>query len=294
MSIKQLNAFVNVAKFQSFAEAAEQLNLSQPALSSAIKNMEDFLGGELFMRSTRRVELTPEGASFLPLAKRILSDLDTAVFDVKQLFELENGVVTVAAMPSFAHSKLPKILTFFGYAQPKIGIRIIDEVMESTIQHVKDARAELGFVFSPDDTSNLHFTRLFDDDFILISPNGHELNQQLKPSLAQISKHKFIAMNRGSSTRKWVDLAFDKKGLSLDVAYEASQFETIGNLVASGLGVSIVPSMCRQQMEVKNCVCQLVDDLDITIAVGYIRSDKQTLSVAAKALIAIIDDHYLR
>jgi LysR family carnitine catabolism transcriptional activator len=287
ITIKNLNAFVNVAKYQSFALASESLHLSQPALSSAIKNLERSLGGNLLVRSTRRVALTPEGASFLPVARRLIDDFDGAILDVKQLFTMESGVLTIAAMPSFAHSILPNLLLSFGYAQPNVSVRVVDEVMESVIQHVLDGRAELGFVFAPENTDSLVFTPLFTEEFIVITPPNfiHKLKRLNKKS---ITDHKFIAMNRGSSTRSWVDNTFAKDGLRLNIACEASQFETIGNLVATGLGISIVPSLCKQQMQMKGCECFTIDDLGIQRAIGYVTSSEHELSVAAKAFIEAI------
>ena len=89
VTIKNLQAFVELAKCQSFAEAAEKRHISQPALSSAIKKMEQQLGGALFSRSTRSVKLTPEGTSFLPVARRLLDDGENAVAALKRFFKFK-------------------------------------------------------------------------------------------------------------------------------------------------------------------------------------------------------------
>jgi DNA-binding transcriptional LysR family regulator len=86
VSYKNMRAFVEVAQAATFADAAKRLFLSQPALSASIKNMEIQLGGKLFIRTTRRIELTPEGRAFLPQAKRVLADYDASLEDVKALF----------------------------------------------------------------------------------------------------------------------------------------------------------------------------------------------------------------
>jgi LysR family carnitine catabolism transcriptional activator len=288
VSIKNISAFVAVAQSQSFADASHRMHLSQPALSSAVKKLEEQLGGRLFSRSTRRVKLTPEGAAFLPVARRLIADLENAIFDVKQLFNLEQGLLSIAAMPSFAEGKLPSLLSSFGYAQPGIGVRVIDEVMENVIQSVIEQRVEIGFSFAPEDNDLVDFTPLFTDEFVLIMNEAHTLNQVENLRINDLSGHAFVAMNRGSSTRNWIEHTFEQQDLKVKVAAEASQFSTIGNLVASGLGVSIVPSMCIEQVRAKGCVAKQVDGLNIVKSVGYITSKEAALSAIASAFISTL------
>ena len=100
MNVKQLRAFVTVAKYQSFAQAGEHLHVSQPALSLTIKALEDNLGGALLTRTTRSVSLTAEGEVLLPLARRLLADWDDTEEMLRQRFTLQLGRVSVAAMPA--------------------------------------------------------------------------------------------------------------------------------------------------------------------------------------------------
>ncbi|PZQ44826.1 MAG: LysR family transcriptional regulator, partial [Ectopseudomonas oleovorans] len=110
MTVKQLRAFLAVAQSLSFAQACERLHLSQPALSLAIKNLEQSLGGQLLVRTTRSVALTPEGETLLPIAVRLLADWDNAEDLLRQHFTLQMGKVAVVAMPSFAGNRLPAAL----------------------------------------------------------------------------------------------------------------------------------------------------------------------------------------
>lgn len=285
VSIKNIQAFVVLAKCHSFAEAAQQLHISQPALSTAIKKTEDQLGGALFSRSTRSVKLTPEGASFLPVARRLLDDWDNALDDLKQLFDLEKGLLTIAAMPSFAEGKLSYLLASFGYAQPNVGVRVHDVVMELVIESVLSERAEIGFVFEPEENDMLHFQPMFNDEFVLIMPPEHNLNLLDEVTLEDIVGYPFVSMNRGSSTRKWVDEKLSCSERKIRIAVEASQFSTIGNLVHSGMGIAIVPSMVQTQMEAKGCVSRKVSGLNIVKRVGLITPKNSALSSAATAFI---------
>ena len=99
--INQVIVFTTVARTGSFAEAAIQLHLSQPALSVAMKNLEQSLGGKLLARTTRSVTLTPEGKAFYPIARRLLSDWEQSMQDVRNHFALGRGKLDMAAMPTY-------------------------------------------------------------------------------------------------------------------------------------------------------------------------------------------------
>src|SRR5690625_4280800 len=95
-TIRQLKAFVAIVEFGSFVEASEHLHLSQPALSIAIRKLEEAVGGVLFNRSPRGVQLTPEGRFFLPMARRLIGDWEEALGDLGELFNKQRGKVTLA------------------------------------------------------------------------------------------------------------------------------------------------------------------------------------------------------
>ena len=109
----QIRAFVEVARQGSIRGASRTLNLSQPALSLTIKALEDALGGPLLQRSTRKVALTQEGETFLPMARQLLADWDNVEEAMHQCFTLQRGKISVAAMPSFAANVLPEALKAF-------------------------------------------------------------------------------------------------------------------------------------------------------------------------------------
>src|SRR3569833_1841130 len=119
MTPRQLRAFAAIAETLSFARACERLHLSAPALSLAIRNLERSLGGRLFVRTTRSVRLTPEGVALLPHAQRLLADWETVRERLKQQFTLQRGHVTIAAMPSFAGKKQPRVLNRFRDRNPR-------------------------------------------------------------------------------------------------------------------------------------------------------------------------------
>ena len=173
VTIRQLQCFVAVARARSFAEAGALLHLSQPALSIAIRNLEEAVGGKLLERSTRAVALTPEGAHFLGVVQRLLGDWERSLEDVRNLFALRRGKLDIAAIPTFASSLLPQILADYHRQFPDINITVHDVITESVVEMVRAGRAELGVTFDPGDAQDLHFAPLFRDRFVAVLPAVH-------------------------------------------------------------------------------------------------------------------------
>lgn len=284
VSLRNLRAFVQLAHSASFAEAADKLHLSQPALSTSIKNMEQKLGGALFSRSTRSLQLSPEGREFLPVAVRLLAQWDEAIQDMQNVFAKRQGKLNIAAMPSFATGLMPDILGHFHQQWPNIKISVIDVVMEEVINAVRDGKVELGFTFEHEQMQGLDFMPMFTDYFVAIVPPEHHLAKCECLQWQDLIRQDFVAMNRGSTLRRWLDIAVSSQCGNLDIVAEAGQLNTIGELVRQGLGVSLVPGLSQQSMRSKGVLCIPVTPGALHKQVGVIRRQRVGLSVAAQTL----------
>lgn len=292
ITIKQIRAFVAIAQTQSFAEACGTVHLSQPALSIAIKNLESDLGGPLLARTTRTLSLTPEGEEFLPIAERLLNDWDCALEDIHDLFSMRRGKISIATMPSFACNLLPKILVQYRKQHPKININVQDVVAEHVVEMVRSGRVEIGISFDPGESEDLSFIPLFQDQFIAVIPPDsaikHDKNLIEHLKWKDLLHQDFIALQRPSSIRILLEQTLDSHGLPLTVAFETHQLATIGRMVASGLGVSAVPSLCREQMQEMGAICLPLQEPSIVRQVGILTRRRYSLSIAAQALEDVI------
>ena len=113
MTLKQLKSFLILARTLNYANAAAELFQSQSALSLSIKSLEQELGGKLFKRNTRKVELTEEGRSLIPYARRLLANWDEMEYDIKQRFKFNRGSLSVASMPYITHALMPEVVQHF-------------------------------------------------------------------------------------------------------------------------------------------------------------------------------------
>ena len=288
VTVKQLRGFVAIAHTGSFAEACEQLHVSQPALSVSIRKLEEATGGLLFYRSTRSVVLTPEGREFLPVAKRLLGDWSEGLEDLRQLFTLQRGKISVAAMPSYAGNCLPSVLAEYGQHFPNIAVTVLDVVMEEVIESVQSGRAELGITFRPDMLDGVDFQPLFSDRFIAVLPPQHRLIEKPQLRLKDLLSGTLVALNRGSSTRQWTDELIVKARLQPPQIFEAYQLTTVGAMVAAGLGVGLVPALCAGQMSGLGAVCRPISGPSIEREVGVFTRRRHALSSAAQALLKLL------
>ena len=284
MTPRQLETFVAVARVLSFARASESLYMSQPALSLAIRNLEEELGGPLFSRTTRHVRLTPEGSALLPLAVQLLADFSNVKERLSQRFKLQKGHLTIAAMPSFCASVFPPILAVYRKNYPGIDVSIHDVLNENVIGMVQEGRVELGICFEPIGERGLFFEPLFEDRFVAIVSRDSRLASKNAISWNQLLHQEFITLQRPSSLRRLLEKLVSEAGIEFQVAFDCHQLATVVRMVAAGLGVSAVPSMLRDQLELSGVHSLKLNAPMVSSSVGIITRRDHQLSIAASAM----------
>ncbi|WP_067102603.1 LysR family transcriptional regulator [Marinomonas atlantica] len=292
MNIKQVKAFLSVAESMSFAQAAHQLHLSQPALSLAIKSLEESLGGKLLTRTTRTIALTPEGEALMPIARQLLAQWQDAEDEMKQRFALQMGKISIAAMPSFAGSLLPKAIHDYHQNFPNIQISIDDVLSDIVVERVSNNSVELGVTFEPNTLEGLTFHPLYNDKFIAILSANHPLTVLPNLTWKALLKQDFITLQRPSSVRSMIEKSLIDANIDLPVAFDAHQLTTVIRMVSEGMGVAVVPATCRQQIREQNVVERAIDQPTIERRVGVICKPRSMLSIAAAAMLDTLINTY--
>ena len=283
MTVKQIRAFLAVAQSLSFAVACERLHLSQSALSLTIKALEQGLGGRLFSRTTRNVALTPEGESLLPLARRLIADWDNVEDQMRQRFTLQRGRVTLAAIPSFSGNVLPAIVKSFRVRHPKVNVTVNDVINEQVLEMVRDREVELGVAFEPAGAS-LTFTPLYRDRFVAVVPRDSALAGHTLIDWQTLLQQPFITLQRPSAVRVMLEEHLQARQMKLPVDFESHQLATVGRMVACGLGVSVVPALCAEQMRELGACCITLHEPVVERAIGVLTKPGHELSAAAQAM----------
>ncbi|MCE8011858.1 LysR family transcriptional regulator [Billgrantia desiderata] len=289
-SIKQLRAFVAVAQSSSLAEASERIHLSQPAISIALRKLEEAVGGALFSRTTRQLTLTPEGEAFLPVAVRLLNDWSEAFEDLEERFSKQRGKVTVAALPTLAAGLLPGIIAAFHARYPRINLSLHDVLAEQVSQMVREGRADLGLSVAPHDTEELAFEPVLMDRYVAVCPSGHPLLEQESVAWRQLAGHPFIGINRLSSSRQEIDRIMAEVGAPLEILCDASQIATVGRMVAAELGISVLPELSFKQIATDGIDYRPLTTPEVERPLGIVMRHRHPLSAAAAALRALIQE----
>ncbi len=292
ITLKQIRAFLAIAQLKSFAQACELLHISQPALSVSIKNLEQTVGGKLFARSTRTLALTPEGERFVPIARRLLADFDSALVELQESFSLKRGNLTFAAMPSFAGNHLPKQLVAYNKRYPNVKVKIHDVIAEDAVEMVRANKTEFAISFDPGSCEDLNFKTLFTDEFIVAFPDKHPLNALKNPQWRDLHQYPCIALQKPSSMRLLIDETLANQGIFLNIAFEASQLASVVQMVANGIGISVVPALYKQQLNALKLNYCAVNKPMISRRVGIISKKRHSFSHAAKEFLTIIQAHY--
>lgn len=287
-SIRQLRAFVAIADLGSFVEASERLHLSQPALSIAIRKLEDAVGGTLFTRSPRGVQLTPEGRFFLPTARRLTVDWEEALEDLGELFNKQRGKVSLAALPTLAAGFLPIVLADYRQQYPNVAINVHDVLANQVDDLVSEHRADIGFSVCPATSEAIRFEPLVDDHFVAVCPHGHPLLALEEVPWSELLKFPVIALNRLSSTRQAMESVVHELDHSMDLMCEVSQIGTAGRMVAAGLGVAALPSLSFRQISFEGLAWRPLVDPYVPRTLGIITPTRHTLSSAATAMLETV------
>ena len=290
-SIQQLRVFVAVAHSRSLAEASERVHLSQPAISIALRKLEENVGGALFARTSRQLALTPEGDAFLPVAVRLLNDWNEAFEDLNDQFSKQRGKVTVAALPTLAAGLFPRVIKLFHEAYPRINLSLHDVLAEQINQMVREGRADLGLSVPPSDADDLTFEPVLEDSYVAVCPCGHPLLAQSAVAWRQLAAYPFIGINRLSSSRQDIDRIMQSVGERLDILCDARQIATVGRMVAAGLGISVLPSLSFRQIATDGIEHRPLVEPTIRRELGIILSRRHPPSAATSALRQLIREH---
>ncbi|MCE9681525.1 LysR family transcriptional regulator [Halomonas alkalisoli] len=291
ISIRQLKSFIEIAATGSFIEAAENLHISQPALSLSIKKLEGVVGGTLFNRSRKGIQLTPEGKRFLPVARRLVSDWDSALDDLSRLFTKQVGRVSIAALPTLAAGFLPAVLADFKQQYPNLEISVHDLLASQIDDLVSEGRADIGLSVRPRNSEAMHFEPLIEDHFVAVCPIGHPLLCQKEVSWHDLLGYPIIDLDRMSSTRQAIERVLGDLKREMDLFCEVSQIGTVGRMVAAGLGVSALPSLSFLQISKEGLGWRPLISPRVPRQLGIITPTRSPLSAAAEAMLRKIREH---
>ena len=285
MEWNELRAFVAVAETGSFSRAAEQLHLTQPAISKRIQSLEAGIGVTLFDRVGKRVYLTEAGSRLQPRAHALLSDLADTEVMLRNLDSTIDGRLAMATSHHVGLHRLAPVLKAF--SQRYTGVELDIDFVDSEAAHelVRSGGTELAVVtLSPQPDAKLNSERLWRDPLAFIGAGDHALAGEQRIPLERLSRYPAILPGLGTYTGRIVAERFAREGLILRTAMATNYLETIGMLVGIGLGWSVLPAtMIQAPLARLDVDCELLGrDL------GAVTNPSRTLSNPARAFLEVL------
>jgi LysR family transcriptional regulator, transcription activator of glutamate synthase operon len=238
MELRQLRYLDAVARRRSFTQAARELYIAQSALSQQVGRLERELGVELLHRTTRRVEVTEAGELFLARARRALAEVDGIRADLDALQGLVRGTLRLGGVPPVGPVHPAALIAEFSRAHPGVAITVREDVAFTLLGLLREGDLDLvTALVDPAALDGLEGVRLLDEELVLIMPLEHPLARAKRVRVERLAGEALVIYGVGSALRD-AQLTLVPGGR---IVAEANELETVRELTARGLGVTLMP-----------------------------------------------------
>ncbi|VFR33355.1 diguanylate cyclase/phosphodiesterase (GGDEF & EAL domains) with PAS/PAC sensor(s) [plant metagenome] len=272
LSPRQLKIFVSLAHSLNFSLTADAFCVTQPTMSKLIREIEEEVGARLFERTTRSVQLTPEGDALLEVATRVSNAFEQGITELEAVARHHAQRLSVAALPTLAAMLLPPLVRKLREQTPNAFIRVHDVFTDTALDLLRARHADLALTGLDIIHKDLAYEEILQERFVLLSrredarPGG--LDEWSVPALDALP---LIAMPQGTGTRRVVETAFLKKGVTFRPVMELRNLNAIGKFVKAGCGHSLLPLSGAELV------------LDETLAITPLRgAPERTLGIATR------------
>lgn len=249
LGVHHLKAIVALADNLNFTSAAAGLGVSQSALSRTIAEAERRLRTPLFLRSTRRVEVTPDGRAVVSVAREAVAQMEANMRHIEGYLSGRRGRVTIAALPSLAATLLPPVVQEFHHQHPDVDLRVEDVLSGKVADMVSSGEADVGVTADFKTAPGIAKRVIAEDAFSLAVHPEHRLAREPSVEWRVLASVPLVRFSSGSSVARAVDAALSEAGVQPPLGVQARNVAAIAGLVASGLGVAPVPAFVRPLMD---------------------------------------------
>jgi LysR family transcriptional regulator, transcriptional activator of the cysJI operon len=238
----RLRVFRTVARHLNFSRAAEELLLTQPAVTQQIKALEDEFRVPLFDRAGGHISLTPGGKALLPFAEKMKVLSDEAMIAVAGAYGQQAGELSVGASQTIGQYLLPNFVAGFLSTNPKVRITARSGNTDAMLEALVAREIQLALIEGPEQRKDIHIEPFMEDHIVLVVPASHEwANHEIEP--ADLKRHALLMREFGSGSRRVVEQALAGVGLKtkdLEISMELDSTEGLLSAVEAGLGVTFV------------------------------------------------------
>ncbi len=242
MADRRLKIFHTVARLLNFTKAAEELHMTQPAVTFQIRQLEEQFNTRLFDRTHNKVALTEAGNQVFDFADRILKLYEDMTHSITEMTGDVSGGVSLGASTTIAEYMLPLLIGRFKEKYADVRISLKESNTEDIVAMVENNVVDLGIVEGSVSNKNLIVEECKMDQLVVIMPNDHALAKETSVSVSDITLHPFISREHGSGTQEVITKYVELYGnhAALDICFELSSPEAIKGAVEANMGISIV------------------------------------------------------
>ncbi|MDR3567882.1 MAG: LysR substrate-binding domain-containing protein [Syntrophobacteraceae bacterium] len=238
MDLRQLKYFLEIARVRSFTRAAENLLIAQPAVSIAIKKLEEELELVLFNRQDKKVTLTAEGEIFLRHANRVIDDIKAAELEMEELKGLSRGEVRIGIPPMISAYFFPEIIRDFIKRYPQLRLSVYGEGSGRLQTMIEHGVLDMGVVAGENFPDTLHAGHFLREEIVVCVPTGHRLAKRESVTFSEFIGEPLIFYTEGYYIREQLQETLKELGATPKVVLETNLFSLIKSLVKNGTGIS--------------------------------------------------------
>lgn len=291
MDFRQLEAFVNVARYKNFSRAGKALFLSQPTISLHIANLEKELNTQLFDRTSKEVNLTPAGIEFLSYALDMINMKNRALHNLNASHKKISGSIKISTTATPSLVLLPKAIEQFQSLHPEVKFIIEEKTTNVILEDVCALTSDLGLIGIHVENERFISQHLFEDELVFICAENVALDNVV--DISEIANHKFITRTDQSSARIELERAMIEQGYDINLlenVVESDNMNLIASLVSNGVGISYLSKKIyeryRKTLPVKSFQ---IRGLNLSRNIHLITNKRRTLSPAAEDFIKLLN-----
>lgn len=243
MNLRDLQYLVALAEHRHFGRAAAASFVSQPTLSTQIRKLEEELGVVLVERAPRKVMLTPAGEEMVARARRVLAEVEQMKEAARRTQDPEAGSIRLGIFPTLGPYLLPHAMPRLRRRFPRLELLLVEEKTPVLLERLQQGRLDAALLALPLHDERLHVEPLFEEPFVLAVPAGHRLADASSISMDGLADERLLLLEDGHCLR---DQALDVcrlAGASEKSEFRATSLETLRQMVAAGVGVTLLPTL---------------------------------------------------
>jgi len=287
-SIRQLRAFRAVFHLGKLSAAAEQLSLTQSAVSVLIRQLEEGLGTRLFDRTTRSLRATQAAFEAIAVAERVLRDIDSLGAGLRDLGALRRGRVSLAITPTLGEILLPGVVGCFGALYPEIRVAVDDCAPDQFVSRILGEHVDFGVGAPERAAADVDVSMLTADTLALVCRKDHPLAAKKRLKWAGLEGVPVLTVRPGYGIRQMIDGAAKQAGVLLEVANEVTFFSTALWMTQAGAGASIMPTAYARAPQHKDLVIKVLHDPLVSRDISLVIKRGRSLSPAAQAFADVL------